>query len=121
MSDLQILYPEPVSIEVAGKVVKIYPVKLRHFEHYGKTAGALVDLFSKASVQQINRYAADNAKPLRKLLRVSTSLSRWDLWCMPSTLCVQVLVEVVRVNSGFFADALPAMVRALAGAMLPNA
>jgi uncharacterized membrane protein len=120
MAELEILYPEPVVIDVAGKAVTIYPVKLRHFEQYGKTAGALLELFTQASVQQINRYAAANTKQLRKLLRATTSLNRWQLWCMPSSVSVLVMAEVVRVNSGFFVEALPAVVRALTGPQLPK-
>lgn len=117
MSELQILFPEPVTVEVMGKAVQILPVKLRHFERYGKAAGALVELFASASVQQINRYAADHSGELRDLLLVTTSLNRWRLWRLPATVTVQLLAEVVRVNSGFFGEALPAMVRALSGAL----
>lgn len=116
MSDLQILFPDPVTVEVMGRKVKILPVKLRHFERYGRSAGALVELFSATGVQQINGYAAQHSRELRQMLLVTTSLKRWQLWFMPATVCIQLLVEVVRVNSSFFGEALPAMVRALNGA-----
>ena len=116
MSELQILFPEPVNVEVMGRNVQILPVKLRHFERYGKSAGALVELFSQASVQQINRYAATHSRELRQVLLATTSLKRWQLWFLPATVSVQLFVEVVRVNSSFFGEALPAMVRALSGA-----
>lgn len=115
MSDLQIMFPEPVIVEIAGRAVKVYPVKLRHFELYGKTANCLLQLFEQTSVQHINQYAAVNSKQIRKLLLATTSITRWQLWRMPSSVSVQLLTEVVRVNSGFFAEALPAMVRALNG------
>ena len=121
MSALEIMYPTPEAIEVRGRTVMVYPVKLRHFEQYGKTAGALVELFAKASVPEVNRYAAKNAREIRKVLLATTSLKRWHLWFMPSAICVQVLAEVVRVNTGFFVDALPAMVRALSGPLSPSA
>lgn len=121
MSALEIMYPTPEAIEVQGRTVMVYPVKLRHLEQYGKTAGALVDLFSRASTVEVSRYAAKNAREIRKLLLVTTSLKRWQLWLMPSAICVQVLAEVVRVNTGFFVDALPAMVRALSGPLSPSA
>lgn len=116
MSELKILFPEPVAVEVMGRDVQILPVKLRHFERYGKSAGALVELFSQASVQQINRYAATHSRELRQVLLATTSLKRWQLWFLPATVSVQLFVEVVRVNSSFFGEALPAMVRALSGA-----
>lgn len=120
MSELEILFPRPVTVEVLGKAVQIKPVKLRHFERYGKAAGALIELFGSASVQKINRYAATHSAELRGLLLVTTSLSRWQLWRMPATVSVQLLTEVVRVNSGFFGEALPSMVGALSGALSPS-
>lgn len=116
MSELSILFPEPVTVEVMGRGVQILPVKLRHFERYGKCAAALVELFSQTGVQQINRYAEKHSAELREILRVTTTLNRWQLWRLPAAVSVQLLVEVVRVNSSFFGEALPAMVRALSGA-----
>lgn len=121
MSDLSILLPEPVTVEVMGRDVQILPVKLRHFERYGKSAGALVELFSQASVQQINRYAEKHSAELRQILLATTTLNRWQLWRLPATVSVQLLAEVIRVNSSFFGEALPAMVRALTGAPSSNA
>ena len=115
MSELEILFPEPEIVRLGNSKVKIYPVRLRDFELYGKSAGAMIELFSQSSVQQINRYAEKNSPELRRLLRRTTNLSRWRLWRLPATTAVQLLVEVVRVNSGFFGEALPAMVRALSG------
>jgi hypothetical protein len=120
MSDLQILFPDPVAVELSGKLVLIHPVRLRHFEQYGKTAAALIELFANASVQQINLYAATNSGRVRQLLLQTTSLTRWQLWRMPASVSVQILAEVVRVNAGFFGEALPAMARALSGPTLPS-
>lgn len=121
MSDLSILFPEPVTVEVMGRDVKILPVKLRHFERYGKSASALVELFSSTGVQQINRYAEKHSAELRKILRATTTLTRWQLYRLPATVTVQLFVEVVRVNSDFFGEALPEMVRALSGALSSSA
>ena len=121
MSELQILFPEPAVIGLGGKDVSIYPVKLRHFELYGKVAGSLVELFANASVQQINRYAEKHSGDLKRVLRATTSLNRWQLWSMPSSVAVQVMAQVVKANSDFFAEALPEVVRALAGPLSPSA
>lgn len=115
MSDLKIIFPEPVSVEVMGRDVQILPVKLRHLTCYGKSAVALVELFSHAGVQQINRYAEKHSAELRQILRATTTLSRWQLWRLPATVSVQLLAEVIRVNSSFFVEALPAMARGLSG------
>lgn len=115
MSELKILFPEPEIVPLGSSNIKIYPVLLRDFERYGKSAGALIELFSQADIQQINRYAEKHSAEIRRLLRRTTNLNRWQLWRLPATAAVQLLVEVVRVNSGFFGEALPVMVRALSG------
>ena len=115
MSDLQIIFPEPVTVEVMGRDVQILPVKLRHFERYGKSAGDLIELFSNGGVQRINRYAEKHSSEMRKVLCATTTLNRWQLWRLPATVSVQLFTEVIRVNTSFFGEALPAMVRALNG------
>ena len=116
MSDLNILFPDPETVELNGRDVELRAVQLRHFELYGKTASALVEVFSAASVQQINRYAEKHSAELKRVLRVTTSLNRWQLWRMPASVAVQLMAEVIRVNSGFFGAALPALARAINGA-----
>lgn len=120
MSELQILFPEAEFVMLGKRRVRIKPVLLRDFELYGKCAAALIDLFSSASVQQINRYASTNSIDLRRLLLATTSLKRWQLWFVPSAVAVQLCAEVVRVNSGFFGEALPAVARALNGEQSSN-
>lgn len=116
MSELQILFPDPETVELNGRDVELRAVQLRHFELYGKTASALVEVFSAASVQQINRYAEKHSAELKRVLRVTTSLNCWQLWRMPASVAVQLMAEVIRVNSGFFGAALPALARAINGA-----
>lgn len=121
MSELQILFPEPVVVKVERRSVKVYPVRLCNFELYGKVAGGFVALLDTASIEQMMRYAETNSSSVRKLMRVTTSLNRWQISRLPATAAIALLADVVRVNSGFFADALPGMVRALAGQMSHNA
>jgi hypothetical protein len=116
LSELEILFPKYEEVTLGRSSVRIYPVRLRDFERYGKSAGAMIELFNDAGVMQINRYASKHSKELRQLLRATTSLNRWQLYWLPATAAVQLLCEVVRVNSGFFGEALPAMARALTGA-----
>ena len=115
MSELEIIFPQPVAVRVGRRQVQIRPVELRHFQRYGAQASALIELFASMGVQQINRYAERNAGDIRRLLLATTSLKRWQLWWMPTTVAVQLVAEVIRVNSGFFGEALPQVVSALAG------
>ncbi|AQZ96554.1 hypothetical protein ACFSB1_10705 [Halopseudomonas phragmitis] len=116
MSNLNILFPEPGEVVLAGKPVKLKPVTLEHFELYGQAAAELMGLLSNANVQQINRYAATHAGQLQKVLAVTTDLSWWQRKRLPATVAVQLLVAVVAENAGFFGEALPAMVDKLNGA-----
>lgn len=121
MTELAILFPTPETISVLGRKVELRPVLLRDFERYGNEATSVLELLSTASVQQINAYATKNAGQLRRLLRATTSLNRWQLLRMPASTALEVFVQVMRVNIGFFEEALPGMVRALNGAQSFNA
>jgi hypothetical protein len=121
VSELEILFPKHEIVTLGRSSVRIYPVRLRHFELYGKSAGAMIELFNRADVAQVNKYASKHSKELRQMLRATTSLNRWQLYWLPATAAVQLLCEVVRVNSGFFGEALPAMARSLAGGTSPSA
>lgn len=116
MSELEILFPKPVTVVVGRHEVEIRPVRLRHFKRYGAQAAALIELFSSLGVQQINRYAEKHGAEIRQLLLDTTSLKRWQLWFMPTSVAVQLVAEVVRVNSDFFGEALPQVARVLGGA-----
>lgn len=120
MAGLNILFPAPEEIRVDGKKVTIKPVTLEHFDAYGKAAGSLIEMLGNASVNQINRYASDHASELRAILKAATNLSWRERRALPAAVAVQIMVEVVRANAGFFGEALPAMVESLNGAMLSS-
>jgi len=121
MSELKILFPEPATVEVCGKPVSIYPVKLKDFELYGKEALALMNAMDALDSESLLKYAAAHSAGIRRVLARTTDLSFWRRSRMESTVAVQLFVEVVRVNSGFFAEALPGMARALSGALSSSA
>lgn len=117
MSELSIMFPEPILVQFGRREIKVFSVPLRHFELYGKCASEMVRLVSNASVDQISLYAQQNSKDVRKILKATTSLNRWQLWRLDAAVAAQLLAFVVRANSGFFVQALPAMVSALSGAL----
>lgn len=121
MSELKIIFPEPEVVVLGGKEIKIYPVKLRDFELYGKEAGALMGALDSLNAEQLLKYAASHSAGIKKVLSRTTSLSTWQSRSLESTVAVQLFVEVIRVNSSFFGEALPEMVRALSGALSSNA
>lgn len=120
MAGLNILFPAPEEIRVDGKKVTIKAVTLEHFDTYGKAAGSLIQMLGSAGVTQINQYAADHADELRAILKVATNLSWRQRRALPAPVAVQIMVEVVRANAGFFGEALPSMVESLNGAMLSS-
>lgn len=121
MSDLTILIPEPEVVLLGRKKVKLYPVRLKDFELFGKSAQAVMGVMAAGSVSAINNYAVQHAAELRKVLRATTSLNRFQLWLISAPVAAQLIVQVVRANSGFFGEALPVMASALAGLQSPSA
>jgi len=105
MSDLEILYPKPVVVRVNGRRVAIKPVEFRHFEAFGKAAGELLTMLSKASPEQIYAWA-QRSGALLDVLGACTSLWRWRIRRLPSTVAVQLMLQVVEVNNDFFGQAL---------------
>jgi hypothetical protein len=114
MTDLKILFPEPVTVEVMGKVVSIHPVRLRDFEAFGAASGLLIAALSDPSRGAVLAYATKH-KNLRAILGTSTSLSAWAIWRLPAATAVELMVHVVRVNAGFFDQALISLAGAFPG------
>jgi len=119
MSDLQILFPEPVLVEVQGKVVQIRPVRLCDFEAFGQASAALVSALADPSRGAVLAYAAKH-KTLRAILAKSTDLSAWRIWRLPAAIAVELMVHVVRVNASFFDQALINLADVLAGQTSPS-
>ena len=115
MSDLEILFPEPLTVHVGRMKVEVRPVQLRHFQLYGEQASALLAALASLSADQLAQYGNRNAKHLRKLLRAATSLNAWQLWRLPAPIAMQLASYVVQANTGFFAEALPVIAKALGG------
>jgi len=120
MANLKQLFADAEPVELRGRQVLVRSVALRHFELYGRSASALVEVLASASVQKINHYAATHTGELKKMLRVTTNLNWFALWRLSASDAVRLAAEVVRVNSGFFAEALPDLARALNGAPLSS-
>lgn len=121
MSELKILFPADQFVMLGRRQVRLRPVRLSHLEDFGATTGSLIAMLGTASVEQVATWAERHARPMRRLLRATTSLNRWQVWRLPFPVAAQLLAQVVRVNADFFGQALPAMVRALDGAPLPSA
>lgn len=115
MSELKILFPEPEVIDVHGYRVEIRPVVMSDFDLFGKTASGLFGYLADGSLTQLNAYAVTHSADLSRVVARCTSLSRWRVRRLPSAVVVQVLVQIIRVNAGFFVAAQAAMVEALAG------
>jgi len=119
MTELQILFPEPVTVEVMGKPVQIHPVRLRDFELFGAASGALIKALADTSRGSVLAYAAKH-KHLRAILGKSTDMSAWAIWRLPAASAVELMVHVVRVNAGFFDQALVSLASAFPGQTSPS-
>lgn len=116
MSELGVLFPDEQFVQVGRRRVRVLPVRLRDFEHFGQTAGVALELLGNPSVQAINAFAAQHSRALRRVLYTCTSLSRWACWRLPAMTAFQLFAHVVRVNADFFGHALGALAVVLHGA-----
>lgn len=120
MGELSILSPRPELVVVDGVKVKVFPVQLRHFERFGRAAGGLFKMLGSLSVDELSAYAEQHADELAEVLEATTDLSAKSARRLPVATGLQLLVQVVRVNAGFFGQAQAAMAKALAGLQSPN-
>ncbi len=97
MSDLTIFMPEPEVILLGRKKVKLYAVQLKDFKLFDKSGKAVMGVMGAGSLSAINNYAVQHAGELRKVLRATTSLNRFQLWLLPASVAAQLIVQVVRV------------------------
>lgn len=119
MSDLAVMFPASVQVGVEGKIVTVRPVKLRDFEAFAEAAGGVIALLADATPAAIYGYAK-KAGVLQAILGKCTSLTAWQIRRLPAATAVELMVHVVRVNSGFFGKALLAAAAPLAGQMSPS-
>ena len=115
MSDLNILFPKPASVLVEGRQVLIRPVQVQHFEAFGKAAGSLLSLMEKATPAEVYAYASKTGA-MKEILGVCTNLSAWRSRQLPVATAVELMFQVIKVNSSFFDQALVSAAKALAGA-----
>lgn len=114
MSELQILFPATVVVDVNGRKVGIKPVELRDFEVFGKASAELLAALADPKPGAVMLYAAKH-KNLRALLGAATTLNAWRIWRLPAAVAVELMVHVVRLNASFFDQALIGLAEVLAG------
>lgn len=119
VSELAILFPAPEVVRVQGRRVEIRPVRLCDFEAFGQAAGELIGLLADPSGAGVMTYAK-RSKRLLSVIRKATSLSAWRAWRLPAPVAIELMVHVVRVNSGFFDQALVSLAEVLAGQISRN-
>jgi hypothetical protein len=114
MSDLKILFPEQVVVQVKERRVEIKPVRFCDFELFGRVSGSMVALLQNPGMEGVAAYSLKR-KELNALLRKTTSLSAWAIWRLPAAVAVELAVLVVQVNSSFFDQALVNLAGVLLG------
>lgn len=114
MIDHSVLFPKPVVISLNGRPVTVMPVKLENFSDFSNAATGLIELLADATPLNIYAYSK-NSGALRTILGCCTSLSRWRIRRLPAATAIELMVHVLKVNSGFFGKALLAAEAQLAG------
>ena len=115
MSSLSIIFPAPVVTRLNGAPVTIKPVQLQHLEEFGKAAGELVRVAAAGDREQLYAYAR-NGDAVLAILGRCTSLSRWRIRRIPAAAALELMLQVVQVNSSFFEAALVRAASQLIGA-----
>ena len=105
MSDIQILFPEPVTALVAGRRVKIRPVTLANFERFGKAAGMIMAMATSKTAEQLYAYCYGKGL-LMDVLQTVTDLPAWRIKRLPAMVAVELMLAVIEINKGFFEKAL---------------
>lgn len=108
MSELKILFPKPVEVTVGSRKVVIRPVELRHFDEFGEAAGGLLAMLGSASPSQLYEYAKRTGA-LSTVLGGCTNMSAWRIKRIPAVTAVELMIQVIGVNSSFFDQALARM------------
>lgn len=116
MSELKILYPAKVVLMIGMRQVVVKPVQLRHFEAFGKAAGGLIEVVAAGSPSAVYEYAK-SSEVLQGILGTCTSLSRWRVRRLPTSVALELMLKVVEINNGFFDQALVKAASQLAGVM----
>ncbi|SDS21405.1 hypothetical protein SAMN05216421_1111 [Halopseudomonas xinjiangensis] len=111
----KVLFPERQFVDVAGRKVEVKPVRFRDFERFGRAAGNAIAMAASQTTEQLYVYATKSGV-LLDVLGPATSLSKWRIRRLPAVVVVQLMFEVIRVNKGFFEQALVSAASVLAGA-----
>ncbi|WEV90017.1 hypothetical protein [Pseudomonas phage PotUPM1] len=119
MSELQVLFPEPVLVAVGRRQVQIRPVGLADFELFGRASEDVLRFLNGCSAEGLCAYAG-SARTLRRVLRRCTSLNRWALWRLPAPVALELMVQVMQVNAGFFGQALAGVASIADGPTSPS-
>ena len=119
MSELDVLFPKPLEVQLAGRSVKVKPVQLKHFEGFAKASAELIEVLSEPTTQRLFAFASKR-RNLLAVLRVATDLSAWRILRLPTSTAVELMVLAVRVNASFFDAALVSLAAVLDGQKSPH-
>ena len=114
VSELEVLFPKPLEVKLAGRSVKVKPVPLKHFEGFAKASAELIEVLGAPTTQRLFAFASKR-RNLLAVLRVATDMSAWRILWLPTSTAVELMVLAVRVNASFFDAALVSLAAVLDG------
>lgn len=116
MNDLRVLFPKSVVADVGGRSVTIRPVTLKDFDEFGEASGNLLAMIASASPAQVYAYAKKSGA-LKSILGSCTDMPAWRVGRLPAASAVELMIQVIAVNSSFFDQALVRAASLLTGAV----
>lgn len=120
MSDLGVLFPQSERIELDGSAIEVRAVEMRHFALFGSVANSLLQVLTCGSVDKIHDFGVTQSGSLISAVRATTNISWWRARRLPASVLMQVMLQAIKVNSGFFAQAQSAALQALVGLQSPS-
>lgn len=113
MTGLDKLFPKPVNVEVAGKLVPIRELTIGQLPRFLRAAAPVLDSLMRQDGAEVGELL-EHVDTVVNLVVIATGIERETLEALPATDLIMLLEAMLEVNGRFFGEALPAFVSKLA-------
>lgn len=113
MTGLEKLFPKPVNVEVAGKLVQIRELTIGQLPRFLRAAAPVLESLIRPEGAEVAELL-EHVDTVVDLVVIATGIERETLEALPATDLIMLLDAMLEVNGRFFGEALPAFVSKLA-------
>lgn len=116
MSELDVIIPAPVVVQVAGQDIKLYPLKVRQLPLVVRVMRPFFATLSEgAGADAVVGVYCDHADTINEALAGMSGLSAETIGDLPLDEGLALFLGCLEVNRDFFTKALPSLINRLAG------